>query len=234
MDKIKVMIVDDQAFFKAGLSQALSRESDIEILKYDQGQDTLETIENTLADAVLIGSDLSSQSGLGLGRRIVRLYPNTKVIFLSPNPNDTELFEAIKIAAAAYLSKNAAATEIVENIRRVRRGEYPINESLIDRPVIAGSVLKQIQSTASMVKAETDTVTASLTRRETEILNYIANGMSNKRIAGALDISEQTIKNHISSILRKLNANDRAHAVVLAIKHGWITIEETPANGQSP
>ncbi len=234
MDKIKVMIVDDQTFFKAGLSQALSQENDIDILKYDQGQDVLEAIENNFADTVLIGSDLSSQSGLGLGRRIVRLYPNTKVIFLSPNPSDNELFEAIKIAAAAYLSKNATANEIAENIRRVRRGEYPINESLTDRPSIAGSVLKQFQNTASMVKAETDSGTASLTRRETEILNYIGNGMSNKQIAGTLDISEQTIKNHISSILRKLNANDRAHAVVLAIKRGWISIEEPPTSSGSP
>ena len=224
-DKIRVMIVDDQTFFRAGLGQALSQEPDLDILTYEPGQDVLEAIENNFADVVLVGSDLASQNALGLGRRIVRLYPNTRVIYLSPNANDSELFEAIKIAATAYLSKNSPAPDIADNIRRARRGEYPINES-VSTPSIAGSVLKQFQSTAQMVRPGGETVTATLTRRETEILNHIADGMSNKKIASALDISEQTIKNHISSILRKLNANDRAHAVVLAIRHGWISIEE--------
>jgi len=224
-EKIRVMIVDDQAFFRAGLGQALSQEVDLEILNYEPNQDLLEAIENNFADVVLLGSDLTSQNALGLGRRIVRLYPNTRVIFLSPNPNDTELFEAIKIAGTAYLGKNSPASEIIDNVRRARRGEYPINES-VSTPTIAGSVLKEFQRAAQMVRPGGETVTASLTRRETEILNHIADGMSNKKIASALDISEQTIKNHISSILRKLNANDRAHAVVLAIRHGWISIEE--------
>jgi DNA-binding NarL/FixJ family response regulator len=71
-----------------------------------------------------------------------------------------------------------------------------------------------------------ETLTAPLTHRETEILNYVAEGNSNKHIARILRISEQTIKNHVSAILRKLNANDRAHAVVLAIRHGWLSVEE--------
>ena len=74
-----------------------------------------------------------------------------------------------------------------------------------------------------------EAVTAPLTSRETQILNYIADGNSNKGIAYTLQISEQTIKNHVSAILRKLNANDRAHAVVLAIRHGWISVEGNPS-----
>ena len=73
-----------------------------------------------------------------------------------------------------------------------------------------------------------EAVVAPLTPRETQILNYIADGNTNKQIARILEISEQTIKNHVSAILRKLNANDRAHAVVLAIRHGWISAEEKP------
>ena len=73
-----------------------------------------------------------------------------------------------------------------------------------------------------------EAVAAPLTPRETQILNYIADGNTNKQIANILQISEQTIKNHVSAILRKLNANDRAHAVVLAIRHGWISAEEKP------
>jgi DNA-binding NarL/FixJ family response regulator len=73
-----------------------------------------------------------------------------------------------------------------------------------------------------------EAVAAPLTDRETQILNYIVDGNTNKQIARILEISEQTIKNHVSAILRKLNANDRAHAVVIAIRHGWISVEEEP------
>jgi DNA-binding NarL/FixJ family response regulator len=218
------MVVDEQAFFRAGLSQALAPQPDFDVIDCDPFRDPLGAIENKLIEVVLCGAELVKQDGLDLCRKINRLYPNTRVIVLSDSPDDSELFEVMKTAAVAYSSKNSTASEIADLVRRAAHGEYPINDSLVTRPRVAGNVLKQFEST--VVKGTSDFVTASLTNRETEILNYIANGNSNKQIAGVLEISEQTIKNHISSILRKLNANDRAHAVVLAIKHGWITVEE--------
>ena len=142
----------------------------------------------------------------------------------SVDPNDEELFEVIKTAAVACLSKNATAEELTSTIRRACNGEYPINESLITRPTVARHVLNQFQHMGRTMEA----VAAPLTLRETQILNYVAEGNTNKQIARILQISEQTIKNHVSAILRKLNANDRAHAVVLAIRHGWISAEEKP------
>ncbi len=227
MDKITVMIIDEQAFFRAGVRQALSQQSDFKILDCDPAREPLELIEANLPDVALLGSDLATPSGLELGRKIARLYPNTKVIMLSPNPNDEELFEVIKTAAVACLNKNATAEELVSTIRRAFNGEYPINESLTTRPTVAKHVLKQFQDIASIGKAM-EAVAAPLTRRETQILNYIAEGNSNKQIAYILEISEQTIKNHVSSILRKLNANDRAHAVALAMRNGWLLAEEKP------
>lgn len=224
MDKITVMIVDEQELFRTGVRQALSQQPDFEIIDCDPTQGPLELIEAHLPDVALLGSDLATLSGLELGRNITRLYPNTKVIMLSPNPNDEELFEIIKTAAVACLNKKATAEELVSTIRRARNGEYPINESLT-RPTVAKHVLKQFQDIASIGKAM-EAVAAPLTQRETQILNYIAQGNSNKQIAYILNISEQTIKNHVSSILRKLNANDRAHAVALAMRNGWILPEE--------
>ena len=139
--------------------------------------------------------------------------------------SNEELFEVIRIGAAAYLDKKANTIELETVIRRVARGEYPINDSLLATPNVAEHVLKQFQEMASMGMA-VESITASLTNRETQILNYVAEGNSNKKIAQILNISEQTIKNHVSSILRKLNANDRAHAVVLAMRKGWISIHE--------
>ncbi|MCJ7769354.1 MAG: response regulator transcription factor [Dehalococcoidales bacterium] len=225
MAKTRVMIIDEQAFFRAGVRQALSQQEDLEITECDPNHDTMAIIEANLPDITLLGSDLATHSGLELGRKIARNFPNTKVIILSPDPNDEELFEVIRSAAVACLKKNSSAMELVETIRRASRGEYPINESVMTRPMVAKHVLNQFQGLASL-GSNAETIVALLTRRETQILNYVADGNTNKQIARILNISEQTIKNHVSAILRKLNANDRAHAVVLAIRHGWISIGE--------
>jgi two-component system response regulator DegU len=222
MDKIKVMVIDEQALFRAGVHQILSQQPDLEILECDPTQNALEHIEANLPDVALLGSDLASLSGIELGRKIAQYYPNTKVIVLSPDPDDEELFEVIKTAAAACLSKRATAEELASTIRRAHRGEYPINESVMTRPRIARSVLNQFSGLTRTMEG----VAAPLTKRETQILTYVAEGNTNKEIAHILSISEQTIKNHVSAILRKLNANDRAHAVALALHGGWIAPEE--------
>jgi two-component system response regulator DegU len=224
MDKIKVMIIDEQALFRAGVSQALSGQPDLEIAECDPTKNALETIEANMPDVVLLGSDLTSLSGIDLGRKIAQYYPNTKVIVLSPDPNDQELFEVIKTAAAACMSKKASADELAGTIRRASKGEYPINESLMTRPKVARQVLDQFHGLTKTMRG----IAAPLTKRETEILTYVAEGNSNKEIARILSISEQTIKNHVSAILRKLNANDRAHAVTLALHSGWISPEAKP------
>jgi DNA-binding NarL/FixJ family response regulator len=224
MDKIKVTIIDEQALFRAGVYQALSKQPDLEVSECDPTQNPLEVIDATLPDVALLGSDLTSLSGIELGRKIAQYYPNTKVIVLSPDPNDEELFEVIKTAAAGCLSKRASADELASTIRRVRSGEYPINESLLTRPRVAKQVLNQFRGFTQTMEG----IAAPLTRRETQILTYVAEGHSNKEIAHILSISEQTIKNHVSAILRKLNANDRAHAVALALRSGWISPEAKP------
>ena len=227
MGKIVVIMVDKQAFFRAGMRQALSQEDDLELFDYEPNQNLMELIEVSSPNVLLLDIDYPSLSGLELCREIVRRYPNTKVVMLTPTPDDDELFEVIKTGAVAYLSKNATSEELSQVIRQAYSGEYPINDSLIARPRVAEHVLRQFQEIVSMGKAM-EVIAAPLTPRETQILSYIADGNSNKQIARVLQISEQTIKNHVSSILRKLNANDRAHAVVLAIRYGWISIEEKP------
>jgi two-component system response regulator DegU len=208
--------------------QVLTEQPDFEVLDCDPSDGTLEMIEAHLPNIALLGSSLGAHDGLELGRKIARYYPNTRVIMLSPNPDDEELFEVIKTAAVACLSRNTAAEDLINTIRRASQGEYPINESLITRPRVAQRVLEQFQDISSMGRAieAMETVIAPLTRRETQILNYVSEGNTNRQIADILGISEQTIKSHVSAILRKLNANDRAHAVALAIRNGWISIND--------
>jgi two-component system response regulator DegU len=229
MDKIKVVVIDEQALFRTGVHQALSQQPDLEILECDPTQNPLELIEANLPDVALLGSDLASLSGIDLGRKIAQYYPNTRVIVLSPDPNDEELFEVIKTAAVACMSKRATADELANTIRRAHSGEYPINESLMTRPKVAKQVLNQFRGFTRTMEG----IAAPLTKRETQILTYVAEGNTNKEIAHILTISEQTIKNHVSAILRKLNANDRAHAVALALRGGWISPEAKLRKGVS-
>jgi two-component system response regulator DegU len=221
MNEVTVMIIDKQSFFRSGVRQALSEHVGFRVLEGAPNDDAMDTIEAESPDVVLLDINFPALSGLELGRKISRRYPNSKVIMLSPNSNDDELFEVIKTGAVAYLNKNTTIEELVSIIRRACLGEYPINDSLITRPTVAEHVLRQFRDIVSAGKVM-ETVTAPLTYRETQILNYISQGNSNKQIARILEISEQTIKNHVSSILRKLNANDRAHAVALAMRNGWI------------
>jgi two-component system, NarL family, response regulator DegU len=222
MGTIKIMVVDPQVFFRLGLSQSLAALPDFQLFESDVNAGLLSKIETEMIDVILLGAGQPAEKGCEFCREISRRFPATKVVVLSSNPNDGELFEFMKASAVAYLDKNTPVQKIEDTCRRAAHGEYPINESLVTSPEVAGNVLRQFETSAVAI----DGMASQLTKRETQILNFIAGGNSNKKIAGQLDLSEQTIKNHISSILRKMNANDRAHAVVLAIKQGWISVEK--------
>jgi len=223
----KVLIVDNQPLFRAGVKQAFAARSDFEIFEASPGDHLPAVLEAKLPEVVLIDIDAPSLNGLKIGKSLLQLYPATRLVVMTPEVNNDELFEVIRMGAAAYLDKKATMQELEGIIHRVARGEYPINDSLLATPKVAEHVLKQFQEMVSMGMT-VESITAPLTSRETQILRYVADGNSNKKIAQILEISEQTIKNHVSSILRKLNANDRAHAVVLAIRRGWISINEKP------
>ena len=225
MSNIKIVIIDEQPFFRAGVKQALINRFDLEIVEASPEKNLTAIIEENLPEVILLDVNAPSLSGLKIGRKLLQLYPVIRLVMMTSAVSNEELFEVIRIGAAAYLDKKANTTELETIIRRVARGEYPINECLLATPTVAEHVLKQFQEMIS-TGLSVESITASLTNRETQILNYVAEGNSNKKIAQILNISEQTIKNHVSSILRKLNANDRAHAVVLAMRRGWISIQE--------
>lgn len=223
MSKIQVLIVSQQSLFQQGIEHSLSAMKDMEVSGLSEVNDqVLPAIDTMPPDVALVDIDGLSDSGLALARRIKQRSPNIGVIVLASNQNDAQLFQVLKAQAVAYLSKEITAEQLADIIRRVSRGEHPINESLTTRPKVAEQVLHQFQELSW--RSETEGFISPLTPRETEILNYIAQGYLNKQIAAELGISEQTIKNHVTSILRKLNANARTEAVVVAIKQGLITL----------
>ena len=222
-NRIQVFVVSQQTLFQQGIEHSLSDTEDIAVSGAAAvNGEVLSDIDTMPPDVALVDIDGPSDSGLTLAHKIKQRSPNVGVIVLTSNPTDDQLFQALKAQAGAYLSKEITADQLVNTIRRVASGEHPINESLTTRPKVAEQVLHQFQELSW--RSEAQVLISPLTARETEILNYIAQGYLNKQIAIKLGISEQTIKNHVTSILRKLNANARTEAVVVAIKQGIISI----------
>jgi two-component system, NarL family, response regulator DegU len=222
-EKIQVYIISQQSLFRQGIQFSLSNISDMSVAgTSDINEGVLTTVDNIPPDVALLDIDGSADAGLKLARKIKQHSPSVAIIVLASNPNDEQLFEVLKGQAASYINKETSSDNLVDTIRRVARGEHPINESLTTRPKVAEQVLLQFQELSRRDEAEA--FISPLTPREMEILKYIGQGLLNKQIALELGISEQTIKNHVTSILRKLNANARTEAVVLALRQGLITI----------
>lgn len=224
MDKITILIIDEQASFRDRLCQALSQQPDFRLLEHNLAEDPMTTVHANYIDVVLLSSGITTVNSVELSREIALNYPNTKVIIMSPRPNDDELFEFIKTAAVAYLDKRTTTGELYRIIRRGCRGEYPINESVLTRPKVAQHVLKQFEDIVSMGRAM-ERMAAPLTDLEKLILTFATNCIYKKQIARTLRVSERAIDNHISGILRKLITYDRAQAIALSMRDDLISTE---------
>jgi len=223
-DNIEVVIVDKQVFFRNGLCQALSEDKDL-LITGCHPDELMSEVEAQQPNVVLLDVDYPGLRGLEICRSLAYHFPEINVIMLTPEPTAEELVEVIRSGAVAYLSKNVTLEQLTRTIRLANRGEYPVSDILATTPEAAEQILRQFQDIVLM-RRPPQTTDSHLTFRETQILNYIASGKTNKQIAQILLISEQTVKNHVSNILRKLNADDRAHAVARALNNGWIRGEK--------
>lgn len=220
---IKVLIIDDHPLFRQGIRWTLEDEADISVIgEAENGQEAIKMTELLNPDVVLVDINLPGLNGLEVARVIKRREPRIGIVVLSVYEDDDQLFQAIKVGASAYSSKDVSPTELLRFIREVAAGRYLINESVMAKPNVATRVLHQFRELAASEDEQTSALFAPLTSREIEILDCIARGLSNKEIASELSISGQTVKNHITSILAKLQVNDRTMAVIYAIKRGWI------------
>ncbi len=220
---MRVLIFCRQSLFRQGLERSLSLAEEIEIAEDSEIEEgMLFSMEQMPPDVAIVDIDSPEGDGLTKARQLKQRLPNIGIIVLTSNYNDVQIFEALKAQASACLSKEVTPEKLIDTVRSVGRGEHPINESLVTHPILADQVLRQFQELSR--QSETQPFISPLTPREMEILEYIAQGLLNKQIATQLGISEQTIKNHVTSILRKLNANARTEAVIVALKRGLITI----------
>ncbi len=225
-ERVRILIVDDHALFRVGIRQILEREPDLEVVaEADDGRTALDAAFATNPDVILMDLSLPAPGGIETTQRVKRELPSAAIVVLATEEDEDALFESIKAGAAAFILKDIAPEDLVMIIRRVVAGEYLINDKVFSKPAVASRVLKEFRELA-VYGQEAAPIFAPLSPREVEILDNIAQGMTNKQVAYALSISEQTVKNHMSSILRKLSVNDRTQAVVYAMRQGWIRMPE--------
>ena len=225
-DKIRVLLVDNHALFRVGMRNILEREQDFVIV--GEAADSRGAIDMSVQyspDIILMDLNLPAPGGIETTQRIKRELQPAGIIVLAVNEDEEALFDSIKAGAAAFILKEVGPEDLVTIIRRVFAGEYLINDKVFAKPAVASRVLKEFRELA-VYGQEAAPIFAPLSPREVEILDNIAQGMTNKQVAYALSISEQTVKNHMSSILRKLSVNDRTQAVVYAMRQGWIRMPE--------
>ncbi len=226
MNKTQILIVDDHPLYRRGIRWSIENESDLLVVgEAGDGPTAIQQIDLLVPDVVLIDINMPQMSGLEATRILKRRHPQTGVIILTMHEDDEQLFHAIRVGASAYSTKDVESEQLISLIRKVARGEYLINENVLSRPFVASRVLDQFRE-LSQIDEPAEGVFSPLTPREIEILDCVAQGNSNKEIARILKISDQTVKNHITSILRKLAVNDRTQAVIYALRHGWITLDE--------
>ena len=228
METIRVIVVDEQPLFRIGVCTALEQMGDCTIIGTPiQIDEILELARTGSPDVALIDAGMSTGDPLEIARQIRHLAPRVAVMILTPSEDEERLFQSIKIGASAYYTRDLTPERLTEAVRRVSKGEYLINDDVLLKPQLASRVLRSFRELAV---EDGDTATrelySPLSNREIEILDYISRGNSNKEIAKSLKISDQTVKNHITSILKKLSVNDRTAAVVHALRHGWIKIHE--------
>jgi DNA-binding NarL/FixJ family response regulator len=226
LDELRILLVDDQPLFRVGMRNILEQEPDFVVVA--EADDTRSAVDAALAtspDVVLMDVSLPPPGGIETTQRIKRELPASAIVVLAVDEDEDALFDAIKAGAAAFILKDIAPEDLVTIIRRVVAGEYLINDKVFSKPAVASRVLKEFRELA-VYGQEAAPIFAPLSPREVEILDNIAQGMTNKQVAYALSISEQTVKNHMSSILRKLSVNDRTQAVVYAMRQGWIRMPE--------
>jgi DNA-binding NarL/FixJ family response regulator len=223
MATTSIVLVHAHTLYREGLRHNIAATAGFQIVgEARNGQQAIQVVDTTDPDLVLIEVDLPGINGLEVARAIKRTHPNIGMVLLSSTTDGQQVVKAIRAGVAAYLPRNVTWPVLFQALRQVRNGEYPINELVLSLPDVAGQVLAAFRQMA--VDEDTQNIYTPLSPRELEVLELIAAGHTNKEIATELDISNQTVKNHVSSILRKLAVNDRTQAVVYAMRRGWIKV----------
>lgn len=213
-DRVKLIIVDDHPVFRDGLRQCLAAQAQFQVLAaVGDGTELWRAIRASgRPQVVLMDVEMPGDNGIELTQALREKLPEVRVVMLTAHSDTERVFAALKAGAVGYLLKNVSPNEIRATVERAAAGEPILSAD------IAGQVLREFERERS--EARDREQLAELTPREEEILKLLATGESNREIGKRLFISEQTVKNHVASIFRKLHVNDRTKAALLAVKLG--------------
>jgi two-component system, NarL family, response regulator LiaR len=208
---IRVLVADDHAVVRQGLRTFLELQEDLEVVAdVADGRQALVAVAEHDPDVVLMDLVLPEVDGVEAIRRIVSERPHIRVIALTSFLDDDKVFPAVRAGAAGYLLKDVEPAELVKAIRTVHAGEGLLH------PAVAARLMEEVAATGGREAPD------SLTPRERQVVGLIARGLSNKRIALELGISEKTVKTHVSSILGKLGLTDRTQVALHAVRERWV------------
>jgi DNA-binding NarL/FixJ family response regulator len=225
MTAIRVLIVDDQDIVRHGLGVILSHQPGIEVAGFAaDGQEALDQVAVLRPDVLLMDLKMPRLNGIQATRLLAKRFPEVKVVVLTTYDGDEWVFDAIRAGASGYLLKDSEGEEIVAAVRGSVAGEVRID------PAVAGKVLQEFNRLAGQPERLTASSSSrlpieELTDRERLVLQELAQGKTNREIAESLHLAEGTVKNYVSSIIDKLQANDRTQAAILALKRGLATLE---------
>lgn len=210
----KVMIADDHSLIREGIKQLLEFDGSIEVIsEAANGVECLDKLENHIPDILLLDINMPEKNGLEVLDEIKKKEYDVKVLILTVHNELEYLLRAVDIGVDGYILKDSESAELKRAIQSIMSGENYIQASLIP-------ALNNRLANRDIDKDKID----SLTSRELEVLIQVANGMINKEIATSLNISERTVKNHVSNIFKKIDVSDRTQAAVFAIKNNIITL----------
>jgi DNA-binding NarL/FixJ family response regulator len=210
----RVVVVEDHPIFRDGVVQCLDGEPDFTVVgEWASGDIDVEALGALAPDLVLMDVELPGASGIEATRRIRAALPGVRVAMLTAHAQPDLLFAAMQVGAAGYLLKHTPAAELVATLRRIVEGEHVLN------PDVASRMLREF---AARQTAQPPHALPPLSAREEEVLKLLATGETNRQIARRLFVSEETVKSHVASILRKLEVSDRTSAAVLAVRAGLV------------
>ncbi|EHQ90017.1 response regulator [Desulfosporosinus youngiae] len=211
---IRIVIADDHPLIREGLRRILEFEDGIEVVaEVGDGQGAINVARTMKFDILLMDLNMPGVNGLEAGRVIRRERPNIGILVLTVDDSDEKVFQVLQIGVAGYLLKDVDSKTLITSIRKVYSGEPILS------PSVTGKLLDQLSQSSPLKD------TCGLSDREMEILHYVVKGSSNREIGTSLFISEKTVKNHLSSIYRKLGVEDRTQAALKAVKLNFFKLE---------
>jgi DNA-binding NarL/FixJ family response regulator len=223
VDRWRLLLVDDHALFREGLAGLFAYQDDFVLV--GEAGDAAAALSQTAAlrpDIVLMDIDMPGEDGIATTRRLKAAFPDVTVVMLTVHDATEKLLEAIKAGAQGYLVKNIRGVELLEQLRGLRQGEAAITRRM------AARILEEFQRGQAAVDTQ-DGSSHDLTAREMEVLELVANRLSNREIANRLVISEHTVKNHLKNILSKLHLRSRRQAADYGLARGWVRQSTEPS-----